>query len=108
MAREIQGLQGAGIGGAIRVGENVIILGSDLYDEGQGVYDPTSPLSKELQLYPWPAGYKPRILVFDGKTNPRKFLASYETAVTSTGGDTQILAKSLIMVVEDIMHDWCT
>jgi hypothetical protein len=42
---------------------------------------------------------------FDEKTNPRKFLASYETAVTLAGGDTKILAKSLIMAVKDITHD---
>ena len=52
------------------------------------------------------ADYKPRILIFDGKTNPRRFLASYETAITSTEGDTQILAQSLTMAVEDITHDW--
>jgi len=65
-------------------------------------------LSKELQLYPWLAGYRPRITVFNGKSNPRKFLVSYETAVTSAGGDAQILAKSLIMAVKDITHDWYT
>jgi hypothetical protein len=54
------------------------------------------------------AGYKPRILVFDGKTDLRKFLVSYETTVTSVGGDTQILSKSLIMAVEDMAHDWYT
>ena len=37
-----------------------------------------------------------------------KFLASYETAVIFAGGDTQTLAKSLIMAVEDIAHDWYT
>ena len=72
------------------------------------MYDPTSPLSKELQLYPWPAGYKPRIPIFDAKTNPTKFLASYEIAIVSAGGDAQVLAKSLIMAVEDIAHDWYT
>jgi hypothetical protein len=48
------------------------------------------------------------ILVFNGKTNPRKFLASYETAITSAGGDAQILTKSLIMALEDIAHDCYT
>jgi hypothetical protein len=65
-------------------------------------------LSKELQLHPWPLGYKPRILVFNEKTNPRKFIVGYETAVTSAGGDSQTLAKSLIMMLEDIAHDWYT
>ena len=109
--REIQGLQGAGAGagaGAIRASENIVIPDDKLQEEDESAYDPTSPLSKELQLYPWPASYKPRIPLFDEKTNPRKFLASYETMVTSAGGDAQILAKSLIMAVKDITHDWYT
>jgi len=44
------------------------------------------------------------IPTFDGKTNPRKFIASYETAVFSIGGDVETLAKSLILAVEDIAH----
>ena len=76
--------------------------------EDAEAYDLTSPLSKELQQYPWPLGYKPRIPAFDGKTNPKEFLASYETVVVSTGGDTQTLLKSLIMAVDDIVHDWYT
>jgi hypothetical protein len=35
-------------------------------------------------------------------------LASYETTITSVGRDANILAKSLIMAVDDIAHDWCT
>jgi hypothetical protein len=108
LVREIQGLQGAGVVGTIRAGENVVIPGGNLLEEDEGAYDPASPLSKELQLYPWPAGYKPCIPVFDGKTNPRKFLASYETAVTLAVGDAQMLTKSLIMAVKDIAHDWYT
>jgi hypothetical protein len=53
-------------------------------------------------------GYKPRILVFNRKTIPRKFIAGYETVVSSTGGDAQTLAKYLIMALEDIAHDWYT
>ena len=63
------------------------MLGDNLLEEEESAYDPTSPLSKELQLYPWPAGYMPRILVFNGKINPRKFLASCETVITSAEGD---------------------
>ena len=65
-------------------------------------------MARELQLHPWTIGYKLRILAFDGKANPRKFIASYETAVSLAGGDAQIMVKSLIMVVEDIAHDWYT
>jgi len=83
LAREIQGLQGVGAGGVIRAGRNIVIPNDNLLEEDESAYDPTSPLSKELQLYPWPASYKPRIPVFDRKTNPRKFLVSYETLKSS-------------------------
>lgn len=76
-----------------------------LLDENMEIYDPTSPLLKELQQHPWPQNYKPRILPFDGKSNPRKFIASYETTVVLAGGDTQALAKFFIMAVDDIAHD---
>ena len=78
---------------------NLVIPDDPALNEDADAYDPTSPLSKELQQYPWPPGYKPHILAFDKKTNPKNFLASYETAVVSAGGDTQTLVKSLIMAV---------
>ena len=106
---EIQGLHRAAAGrGSGWVGGNKIILDAILLDEDEDAYDSTSPLSKVLQLHPWPLGYKPRILVFNGKANPRKFISGYETAITSAGGDAQTLAKSLIMALEDITHDWYT
>jgi hypothetical protein len=80
----------------------MIIPDTILLDEDEEAFDATSPLSNELQLHPWPLGYKPRIPVFNRKTNPRKFITGYETSVTSVGGDTQTLAKSLIMALEDI------
>ena len=86
----------------------MIISDTILLDEDEEAYDPTLPLSKELQLHPWLLGYKPCIPVFNRKTNPRKFIIGYETAVTSVGGDAQTLAKSLIIALEDIVHDWYT
>jgi hypothetical protein len=47
-----------------------------------------------------------RIPPFSRQSNPRKFLASYDTAVISTCEDTKALAKSFIMAVKDIAHDW--
>ena len=86
----------------------MIIPDTILLDEDEEAFDATSPLSKELQLQSWPLSYKLRILVFNGKTNPRKFIIGSKTAVTSVGGDAQTLAKSLIMALEDIAHDWYT
>ena len=40
------------------------------------------------------------------QSNPRKFLGSYKAAVISAGRDTQALAKSFIMTIEGIAHDW--
>jgi hypothetical protein len=71
------------------------------------LYDSNSPLSKELQQHPWPIGYKPRILAFDGKTNPRKFIASYETTISLAGGMPRPW-PNLILAVEDIAHDLYT
>jgi hypothetical protein len=84
----------------------MVIPDTILLDEDEEVFDATSPLSKEIQLHTWPLGYKPRIPVFNGKTNLRKFIAGYKTVVTLAGGDAQTLAKSLIMALEDIAHDW--
>ena len=106
--REIQGLHRAGTAAAVLDGENVIIPDAPLHNEDAEDCDPSSPLSQELQLYPWAPCYKPRIPTFDGKANPKKFLTSYKTAVVFTGGYTQTLAKKLIMVVKDIAHDWYT
>ena len=58
--------------GAERGGGNKIIPDAILLDEDEDAYDSTSPLSKVLQLHPWPLGYKPRIPVFNGKTKPKK------------------------------------
>ena len=84
--------------------EDLVLLAENGPNEDD-LFDPKSPLSKELQLHPWPGGYKPRIPAFDGKSNPQKFIASYETAVYLAGGDSATLAKSLILAVQDIAHD---
>jgi hypothetical protein len=47
-----------------------------------------------------------RIPTFNGRSNPKKFIASYEAAVHSAGGDSTTLAKSFIMAAEDVAHDW--
>ena len=85
----------------------MIIPDAILIDKEEEAFYATSPLSKELQLHPWPLVYKPCILFFNGKTNLRKFIASYETAIASAG-DAQTLAKSLIMALKDVAHDWYT
>ena len=46
--------------------------------------DTSSPLSINLQLAQWPLGYKfDMIPTFDGQSDPRQFLMSFEAAVIS-------------------------
>lgn len=106
LLREIQQLQATHDEDTNVIHGDDILPDTDLMNENVETIDLTSPLSKELQRHPWPFGYKPRIPAFDGKSSPNKFIASYETAVISAGGDNTTLAKSLIMSVEDIAHDW--
>lgn len=62
------------------------------------MYDRTSPLSQQLQEYLWSPNYKPRMLL----SNPRKFLASYETEVISAGGDALALASPNPLIFEKV------
>ena len=108
MVTEIQRLQRVGAAGIVQPGENMVIPKAPKQEGDPKLYDSNSPLARELQLHPWSIGYKPCILAFEGRANPRKFIASYETVVSLVGGDGQTMAKSLTMAVEDIAHDWYT
>jgi hypothetical protein len=72
----IQWLQRADGKGINQVCESIVLPDIGMPDENIEVYDPTSPLLKEPQQHPWPYNYKPHILPFDRKANPRKFKAS--------------------------------
>jgi hypothetical protein len=41
------------------------------------------------------------IPIFDGESDPRQFLMSFEAAIIAGGGDETTLAKSLIMTVKE-------
>jgi hypothetical protein len=63
----------------------------------------SSPLSTNLQLVQWPIGYKFNMIpTFDGESDPRQFLMSFEAAVIVRGGDKTTLAKSLVMAVKGL------
>jgi hypothetical protein len=52
----------------------------DNFHHGNFVFDDASPLSAELQATPWPPSYKPpQLPVFDGHSDPKQFLMSYES-----------------------------
>jgi len=69
--------------------------------------DPKSPLSEGLQNAPWPPNYKPITLPkFNGKTDPRQFLMSFEAAIASAGGNDSVLAKSFVIAAEGDALAW--
>ena len=99
LLKDIKDLQKASKGGERESFDDFETFSSD---EELEEYDSLSPLTKQLQQKPWPTNYKPKIPEFNGKTDPRKFIASYETAILSANGDAAALAKSLILALDEI------
>jgi hypothetical protein len=70
-------------------------------------FDDASPLSAELQATPWPPSYKPpQLPMYDGHSNPKQFMMSYEATISSYGGNTAVMAKSFVMVVRSVAQTW--
>jgi hypothetical protein len=79
----------------------------DNFHHGNFVFDDASPLSAELQATPWPLSYKPpQLPVFDGHSDPKQFLMSYEATVSSYGGNAAVMAKSFVMAVRSVAQTW--
>jgi hypothetical protein len=82
----------------------------DCYDDfhnGNFAFDDASPLSAELQAIPWPPSYKPpQLPMYDGHSDPKQFLMSYEATISSYGGNTAVMAKSFIMAVRSVAQTW--
>jgi hypothetical protein len=70
-------------------------------------FDDASPLAAELQVIPWPQSYKPQQLpMYDGHSNPKQFLMSYEATISSYGGNAAIMEKSFVMAVRSVAQTW--
>jgi len=69
--------------------------------------DLRSPLSEGLKTSPWPTTYKLITLPnFNGTTDPRQFLMSFEAAVASAGGNETVMAKSFVIAAEGDALAW--
>jgi hypothetical protein len=44
--------------------------------------------------------------MYDGHSDPKQFLMSYEAIISSYGGNTAVMAKSFIMVVRSVAQAW--
>jgi hypothetical protein len=72
----------------------------DDFNHDTFTFDDASPLVAELQAIPWPQSYKPpQLPMYDGHSDPRQFLMSYEATISSYGGNAAVMAKSFVMVV---------
>jgi hypothetical protein len=82
----------------------------DWYDDfhhGNFAFDNASPLSVELQATPCPPSYKPpQLPMYDGHSDPKQFLMSYEATISSDGGNTAVMAKSFVMAVRSVAQTW--
>jgi hypothetical protein len=79
----------------------------DDFHHGNFAFDDASPLAAELQAMLWQPSHKPpQLRMYDGHSDSKQFLMSYEATISSYGGNTAVIAKSFIMVVRSVAHTW--
>jgi hypothetical protein len=79
----------------------------DDFNHDTFTFDDASPLAAELQATLWPPSYKPPHLpMYDGHSDPKQFLMSYEATISSYGGNTAVMAKSFVMEVRNVAQTW--
>jgi hypothetical protein len=79
----------------------------DDFNHDTFTFDDASPLAAELQAIPWPQFYKPpQLPMYDGHSNPKQFLMSYEATISSYGGNAAVMAKSFVMAVRNMAQTW--
>jgi hypothetical protein len=77
------------------------------FHHGNFAFDDASPLAVELQATPLPPSYKPpQLPMYDGHSNPKQFLMSYEATISSYGGNTAVMVKSFVMAVRSVAQTW--
>jgi hypothetical protein len=60
-----------------------------------------------MQATPWPPSYKmPQLSMYDGHSDPKQFLMSYEVTISSYGGNTAVMAMSFVMAVRSVAQTW--
>jgi hypothetical protein len=56
---------------------------------------------------PWPPSYKPpQLPMYDGHSDPKQFLMSYEDKISLYGGNTAVMTKSFGMAVRSVTQTW--
>jgi hypothetical protein len=44
--------------------------------------------------------------MYNGHSDPKQFLMSYEATISSYGGNTAVMAKSFVMAVRSVVQTW--
>jgi hypothetical protein len=44
--------------------------------------------------------------MYDGHSDPKQFLMSYEATISSYGGNTTVMAKSFVMAIRNVAQTW--
>jgi hypothetical protein len=79
----------------------------DDFNHDTFTFDDASPLTAELLAIPWPQSYKPpQLPIYDGYSDPKQFLKSYEATISSYRGNAAIMAKSFVMAVRNVAQTW--
>jgi hypothetical protein len=79
----------------------------DDFNHDTFTFDDVSPLAAELQDIPWPSSYKPpQLPMYDGHSDPKQFLMSYEATISSYEGNAAVMAKSFVMAVWNVAQTW--
>lgn len=62
------------------------------------LYNDSSLLAGELQAAPWPPLYRtPQLPIYDGLSDPKQFLMSYEVTISSYDGNAVVMAKFFLL-----------
>jgi hypothetical protein len=79
----------------------------DDFNHDTFTFDDASLLAAELQAIPWPQSYKPpQLPMYDGHSDPKQFLMSYEATISSYGGNAVVMAKSIVLAVRNVTQTW--
>jgi hypothetical protein len=79
----------------------------DDFNHDTFTFDDASPLAVELQAIPWPQSYKPpQLPMYDGHSDPKQFLMSYEATISSYGDNAVVMANSFVMAVRNVAQTW--
>jgi soluble cytochrome b562 len=75
----------------------------DGFHHGNFTFDDASSLAAEWQATPWPQSYKPpQLSMYDGHSDPKQLLMSYEATISSYGGNAAVMEKSFIVAVRSV------